>query len=548
MICAMKRERLTSPALLVGVAVWAASLALYLSTMAPTLSWGYKNIGVDGGELLAAAKTLGVPHPPGYPTYILLLKAFGTLVPIGDFAYRGNLLSGLLASGSVALLYFVVLRFCRYLRPEGPKLHWVAGAGLAAAVFATSPLFWSQAIIAEVYALNTFFAGALLAIASHLALPREDERTAPDPRPWMALFGLLLGLGLGNHLTLLAVAAPLALWLLTTPGWRVLVSPWPAVALILGLGVYAYLPLRAAQEPPVNWGNADTLDGMAWMLSGRVYQDYVFGVPSSIIPTRVVTWVELVFSQFNPLGIFMALIGAVPLWSRLRWFLVASLASIGVLTLYSIAYFTFDSEVLTIPSFMVFSVWVGVGFFWIVTTFDAWAQEAKEWLKPGILRAAARRSFPLLSVIAITAVPVTSVILNYGSQNLRGDRRAYEYASRVMEEIPDGSVLLSAEEDQLFSLWYMSFVEETERDVAPIGVPLLKFDWYWRNIADRFPDRFPAEVPKDIVQAVTRIVEHNDGVHKVFFTYLDPFAANAFELKDMGAAVDLYEARPKAAP
>ena len=76
----MLRHRLTSTAALTGVALWAASLGLYITTLAPTLSWGFNGIGVDGGELLAAAKNFGVAHPPGYPTYTLLLKAFATLV------------------------------------------------------------------------------------------------------------------------------------------------------------------------------------------------------------------------------------------------------------------------------------------------------------------------------------------------------------------------------------------------------------------------------------------------------------------------------------
>ena len=51
-----------------GAAVSLASLALYLATVAPSLTWGWRNYGMDGGEFLAAANTLGVPHPPGYPT------------------------------------------------------------------------------------------------------------------------------------------------------------------------------------------------------------------------------------------------------------------------------------------------------------------------------------------------------------------------------------------------------------------------------------------------------------------------------------------------
>ena len=541
---------LKSPPLLVGVAVWLASLALYLSTVAPTLTWGNEKIGVDGGELLAAASTLGVPHPPGYPTYTLLLKAFATLVPVGDFAYRGNLLSAILASGSVALLYWVILRFGQFLKPEGPRLLWITSGALGAAVMATSPLFWSQAVMTEVYTLNTLFVAALLLIASHLALrlPSEREHSARYTTAGLALFGLLLGLGLGNHLTLLAVAAPLLLWLWSALGWRRLASPWAAGALVLGLSVYLYLPVRAGQVPPVNWGNADTLGGFAWMLSGRVYQDYVFGVPVGSIWSRVLEWVELVFIQFNPLGIFLGLMAVVSLRLRAPWFLATSLATIVILSVYSITYNTIDSEVLTIPTFVIFSVWVGVGFLWTVSSVSTWAQSAIGGLSSSRLRgarAAVSRSTLLLTIIGFGALPLASVILNYGSQNLRDDNGAYEHAKGILESVPDGSLVISAEEDSAFSLWYMRFVEDTERDVVPVAAPLLQFDWHWEELHARYPDRFPPETPPDVAQALRTIVEHNDGESRVFFTYWNSFLQENFDVQRTGR---LYEAAPKSPP
>ena len=130
----------------------------------------------------------------------------------------------------------------------------------------------------------------MLLIASYLALPRtvEDGEKRPATGPWLALFGLLLGLGLGNHLSLVGVAGPLLLWLMATLGWRAVLTPWLVGPLVLGLGIYVYMPIRAAQDPPVNWGNADTFEGFRWMVTGRVYQDYAFDVPGSKVAGRVV--------------------------------------------------------------------------------------------------------------------------------------------------------------------------------------------------------------------------------------------------------------------
>ncbi len=496
--------------------------------------------------MLAAANTLGVPHPPGYPTYTLLLKLFGTIVPVGDFAYRGNLMSAVLASVSVVMVYVVILRLCRYLKPHSAKPLWTISSALGASVFAVSPLFWSQAIITEVYTLNTLFVGALLLIATHLALrsPQEQEH---DQRVTvkMALFGFMLGLGLGNHLTLLAIAVPLIFWLWAILGWRKLASPWTVGALILGLAIYVYLPIRAAQNPPVNWGGADTLGGMVWMLSGQAYRDYVFGVPFEAIPERIVAWADLVFRQLNPLGIFIGLVGASALYTRARWLFAATLASIAILSIYSINYNTVDFQVLMIPAVMLFSAWIGIGFFWILSAVPTWAQETlgtKRSLRLSGVRFVASHPVLLLSVIGFGALPFSSLLLNYESQNLSGDRRAYDYAREIIDAVPDGSIVFSSDEASVFSLWYMRFVEENDRDVAPIAGPLLQFDWYWRSIHETFPDKFPAQGPSEFSQAINRIVELNLDNSRIFFTYPDRFLDNSFELERVGK---LYEANLK---
>ena len=538
----MNENRIRSLPLLAGAGLIVASFVLYLSTLAPTLTWGWNSTGVDGGELLAAANTLGIPHPPGYPTYTLLLKSFATVVPVGDFAYRGNLLSAVLASASVLTVYWVSLRFCRHLKPDAPEALVVIGAALGSAVFATSPLFWSQAVITEVYALNALFVGALLLVASHLALssPGGPSHGAPHTAQKLALFGLLLGIGLGNHLTLLAVAIPLLYWLWSALGWRTLASPWMIAALVLGLAVYAYLPVRAAQDPAINWGNADTLSGLAWMVSGGPYQEYLFSVPAESIRERLVSWLDLVFSQFNPLGLFLGLIAVAPLRTRAPRFFISTLASIILLSTYSLSYNTVDFEVLMIPAFLLFSVWVGAGFFWIMAAWTRDFVESREGPSLRPLRLLASHQVLALSILGFVLLPGLAVVLNYGSQNLRGDRSAYDYAAGVLEAVPDGSVVLSGREESAFSLWYMRYVESPERDVATIATPLLQFDWYLRDVHRMFPQRVPQMESIDVVEAVRRIVEHNDGGRGVFFT--EGFPSDAFELSRVGS---IYKASVK---
>ena len=77
------------------------ALLLYGSTLAPGLTWAHSS--ADGGDLLAAALVHGVPHPTGYPTYQVLLRAAIALFP-GEPARAGNWLSALSAALATALL------------------------------------------------------------------------------------------------------------------------------------------------------------------------------------------------------------------------------------------------------------------------------------------------------------------------------------------------------------------------------------------------------------------------------------------------------------
>ncbi len=517
---------------LIGAGIFLLSLALYISTMAPTLT--SRNFGADGGDLLAAAYNLGVPHPPGYPSYVLLVKLFSILVPWGDFAFRANLLSAIMGATAVLLLYYTVLLLLRAIAPTERRHLPVIAAVISALALAASPLLWSQSTIAEVYSLNAVFASALILLAVRTALPLSTDRSGnpgPSDRPkYLSLFALLLGLGLGNHLTLILLAAPLMYWLLTVVGWRRLFSPWNIGAFVLGLSVYLYLPIRASQTPPINWGGADSLGGFIWMITADPYREYAFRLPRVELIGRLSSWPRLFFEQVNVLGVFMGLAGAYYLWKRVPRLFTATFIFLLVLSVYSISYGTEDSVVYMVSGILVFALWLGLGFYSVST-------QGLMLLRDRWPAVALFRPLAVLAVASLALVPGVTLALNYGSQNLRSDFTTRDHYSQLIQDLPEGSVVLAKSEEDVFGLWYMRYVDRQRTDVMVVATPLLQYDWYWRDLNTLFPDRISTQDPGDYRGRLNWIAGYNVGRVPVYITYNDTTLGRRFTLHEEG---DIY--------
>ncbi|MDE3090999.1 MAG: DUF2723 domain-containing protein, partial [Chloroflexota bacterium] len=172
--------RITRPAIDVraigAISCFITTFGIYLLTLAPTVQ------GFDSAELTVGAYALGFVHPPGYPLYMLLGHWFVQL-PVGDVGFRLNLMSAIFGGLTTLVLYVLVFEYSR----DGPA------SFVATLLFATEPVFWSQAIRAEVYTLQTFLmVGALLAWWYAYRYERLDA--------YLACF-VLLGIGLAHHLT-----------------------------------------------------------------------------------------------------------------------------------------------------------------------------------------------------------------------------------------------------------------------------------------------------------------------------------------------------------
>ncbi|HEY3231884.1 MAG TPA: DUF2723 domain-containing protein [Roseiflexaceae bacterium] len=455
--------------------ILAALACAYAWTLAPGITWA--NDGADSGDLVTAAATLGVAHPTGYPTYLLLARLF-QLLPVGDLAFRTNLLSAASAASAALCVYTIV----RGLAPEGAWRTAVAAAAGALGL-GLSPLFWSQAVVAEVYSLNALFA-ALLLLWTLQALRRDDR---VDGR-FIALRGVVAGLALGNHIT---IALPVAAWLVASTAHRPLWE-WTKRALKcsiwvgLGLLVYAYLPLRAAAHPPVNWGGADTWAGFWWVVSGQPYRGLAFGLPAEYLSARVAAWAALLTQQFGWVGLGLGFLGLFYGAADSRRFVWLTAGMAVAYSAFAISYNTADSYAYLLPAYAIFAIWIGLG------------------VHVGLAAIHRRRPPLAAAAAALLAVAlawrVSSVV---GEVDASQDQRAIVFATRALAAAPRGAIVVTASDRDTFALWYYHYALSRRPDIVVVVEPLLAFDWYRENLRTVYPTlRLPARTDTNWIDAI----------------------------------------------
>jgi hypothetical protein len=245
----------------------------------------------------------------------------------------------------------------------------------------------------------------------------------------------------------------------------------PAAALgLLGLGIYAYLPLAARHQPPVNWGNPQTWHQFLWVVTGEQYQQFAFGLPSEAIPGRIFTWLGLFGDQFGWWGLAIALVGAWRWWNRDRWFILFCLVWLLPVGLYAFLYNTGDSHIYLLPVMMLMALWWGEGAGWLLRQADR-------------LRPVWRR----LALVAVVLLPVASLALHWRAVEPDDDWQADAYIQQVLEVVEPGGLIIVRGDRPTFTLWYGVYAEEKRPDVAIVNGPMLAYIWYRDHIRRLYP-------------------------------------------------------------
>jgi hypothetical protein len=273
--------------------------------------------------------------------------------------------------------------------------------------------------------------------------------------------------------------------------------------LVIGLLVYASLPLRAASSPPVNWGDPITPGRFLWLVSGNLYQDDFVQLAWPAIWANVRTAARLLVQAFGPAGLAAAALGLLASASPRRLLLLSCWVFV-ISTGFAVQYQASDSPVYVLPALLSVSVWLGLGVGHTVRVLEPRLPAAR-WLL-GLA------SIGYLAVLAIRTWPAV---------NAREDGTAEEFGRLVMRTAPVDSMVFARDDRVVFTLWYFHFALRERPDIAVIVTDLLPFDWYRHNLRRTYPSlAVPVAAQEPWVSAIVRL---NDA-RAACYTF-DPLAS-----------------------
>ena len=490
-------------------------LALYVVTLAPTTAmW-------DASEYITAAYTLGIPHPPGNPLFVLLGRV-ASLLPFGGVAYRVNLLAAVCSALAAGIWFLVAER----VLAQWITIRWVrrTGSVLAAVLSATAFTVWNQSVVNEkVYTVSLAF----FAVVSWLTVLWCDDPDGRRADRILVLIAYLIGLGYTNHPAGFLVGPAVATAVLvrrpaTVLRWRLILSA--VLALGLGLTPFAFEPIRAAHHPALNEGEptgcSDRI-GVACTFSDTTVRRLManvnreqYGKPNlserqAPFSAQLGMWWLYFKWQWlrDPHGtqpglqgmlavLFLGLGigGGVVHWRRDRasfWFFGPLVFTVTFALVY---YMNFkygasqapdvvgverevrDRDYFYLWSFSAWSVWAALG---LVAVWRFIAERAGR--TPRWATAAPILAFGLIPLVG-----------NWRPASRAGEWATREWARDILNSVEPYGILITGGDNDTFPLWYAQEVEGVRRDVTVAVTSLLNTDWYARGLLRRPVYRYDA--------------------------------------------------------
>jgi hypothetical protein len=439
----------------------------------------------DTGEFQAVGPVLGTAHPTGFPAYVLLgWIASIAFAPLGDPAFRMNLLSAVLVGGATGATVILVQQVSGRV--------WIALAmGL---VMAAIPIVWGIGTHADPHALHVLLVPVLLSLlfgwGQRVRRAAEDAaaagaapvapagRLAAQGDRWLLAAAVVFGISLANHTLTLLLAPGIGLYLLATDRAILqrtrLVAGMAGVILLTAGILYLELPLRAGiLRAPLVYGHPDRLDGFLYVVFAQQFLGSLYQ-PFSDLGEKTLALGRLGYEQLGLLAALIPLAFVVTMKRQPRYALLTGVSFL-ITVWFAASYVNGDIARYYLGPAVMALTWLGL--------LAAEVLERAERIlgletsgiaapalavirrrgRPGVAGAAA---FLLeLGLGAVLLLPTLQALPARGAtEDLSQDRGASDWAHAAMDTMAPDAVVVSWWSYST-TLWYVQFVEGRRPDV-----------------------------------------------------------------------------------
>jgi hypothetical protein len=292
--------------------VFAIAFFAFLLTTSPTVAFW------DCGEYIAAGESLGIPHPPGNPLFMMVLRVSSILFSFfQDVGYRMNFAVVLFSAFTAVFVYLTAVRVAVAMvgTPDSTwKRFTVYVGGIVAGLFAVfGSTFWFSAVEASEANPSMFF----VAVTSWLAI-KWAQSTDTNRDRLLVLLAYLSFLGIGVHMYSMIVLPPVFLFIILVDkekrtDWRIWLTAiglgviikdmplyiwvgagmtvftalmafmegkhqkqwqfcfWITLFAFIGFSSHLYIPIRSALDPMINENHPETWTAFKEFLQRKQY-------------------------------------------------------------------------------------------------------------------------------------------------------------------------------------------------------------------------------------------------------------------------------------
>ncbi|MFI5252942.1 MAG: DUF2723 domain-containing protein [Bacteroidota bacterium] len=531
------------------------AFVVYLKTLCPNVNF------VDAGELATVCATLGIAHPTGYPLFTLIGWLISRL-PLGlRVIYQLNLLAAF--ESSVAL--FLCFRFLVFFLNEFPRGSHRASdpesnisfikylpALSGTLVLAFSEIYWSQSLSIEVYPLQNIFLFLLLfsftkALRTENTIGELYSHQHRNTLNWV-VFAYILGLAFTNHMTTVLLAPGFLYLFFSMEGFTV--RSWKKILIqipffLLGLSPYVYLILRSASNPMMNWGSPDNFDRLIIHLSGKMYRIAMFH-SFETIKYQLGYFLNGLLPHFGYLPVAIACVGIWKLFQEAKTLLVFTILLFAGCLIYSLNYGIEDIDPYFIMAYVIIAIWFAFGIKYVL-------QKLRENAKSPVV------------IIAVIAVSLLPLFVNYANTNESKDTIIEEYVHDMFMSLAPNAIILSPQYDYFNSpCEYYQVVEKLRPDVIILDKNLMQRPWYIAQLPKMYPGQFvlpeaemeqythdyiaveqslpydTISINRQILNIIYQIIDKNYSTHPIYVTQkIEPAYTSGFRRIPSGLAFRL---------